>query len=144
VNRLLVIDSSVAIKLVIPENQSLQAIGLRSGFQLAAPDILFSECANTLWKKVRRSEMSEADASEAMDVLADLDLTMLSCRDLSQDALQIALRIDHPAYGCLYLAAALQLDTVLVTADQKLLHKLTQAGGAWMTLAVSLEDPHQH
>jgi predicted nucleic acid-binding protein len=35
-----------------------------AGYQLLAPDLLVPECANVLWKKVRRGEM-EASAAHA-------------------------------------------------------------------------------
>lgn len=135
---LVIIDSSVAIKLIVPENQSLQAIGLQSRYRLAAPDILFSECANTLWKKARRGEIGKAEAFEAMDVLVELELDVLDSQDLARDALQIAVEIDHPAYDCLYLGAALRLDSVVATADLKLLRKLAHSGPAWASLGVPL------
>jgi predicted nucleic acid-binding protein len=139
VTGLFVIDASVAIKLVVPELHSVQAVGLQSSQRLAAPDILFSECANTLWKKVRRGELSEADAAEALEILTDMDLQVLPCRDLAQDALMLSLRLDHPAYDCLYLCLALRLDTAVVTADERLLRKLTQSGSQWATLVRPVE-----
>ena len=51
----LVIDASVAVKWVIEEEDTTQALALR-GRALAAPDLLIAECANILWKKVRRNE----------------------------------------------------------------------------------------
>ena len=136
---LFVIDASVAIKLVVPEVYSVQAVALQSSQRLAAPDILFSECANTLWKKVRRGELSEADTAEALDVLTDMDLQVLPCRELAQEALMLSLRLDHPAYDCLYLCLALRLDTAVVTADKRLLRKLTQTGSEWATLVRPVE-----
>jgi predicted nucleic acid-binding protein len=133
-----VIDSSVAIKLVVPEEHSLQAIGLRVKYRLAAPDILFAECANTLWKKVQRGELTEAEAGEAMDILADMELDVLPIRGLSQDALLASLRLNHPAYDCLYLCAAFRLETVVVTADERLLRKLGQSAPEWASLANSI------
>lgn len=139
-NDLVVIDSSVAVKLLVPEDQSLHAIRLQSKYRLAAPDILFSECANTLWKKVHSGEIGKNHAFEAIDVLSDLDLTVLASRDIMQEALQIAVQIDHPAYDCLYLSAALRLNAVVVTADQRLLRKLAQSGPEWASLATSASD----
>ena len=133
-NGLLVIDASVAIKLVVPEQHSLQAVALQSSQRLAAPDILFSECANTLWKKVRRGELSETDAGEALEVLTDMDVQVVPCRELAQEALLLSLRLGHPAYDCLYLGLALRLETAVVTADERLLRKLIQSGPEWATL----------
>jgi predicted nucleic acid-binding protein len=53
----LVIDASVAIKWIIDEEGSPAALALRK-HSLAAPDLLMAECANILWKKSRRGELS--------------------------------------------------------------------------------------
>ena len=47
----LVVDASVAIKWVVPEAGSERAITLLD-HGLVAPDLLFSECANILWRKL--------------------------------------------------------------------------------------------
>ena len=54
----LVVDASVAIKWVVEEEGSEAAAGLLDGSTLAAPDFLIPECANILWKKVRRGELA--------------------------------------------------------------------------------------
>ena len=136
---LFVIDASVAIKLVVPEERSMQAVAFQSSQRLAAPDILFSECANTLWKKVRRGELSETDAGEALDVLTDMDVQVVPCRELALEALMLSLRLDHPVYDCLYLCLALRLETAVVTADERLLRKLSQSGAEWATLVRPVE-----
>jgi predicted nucleic acid-binding protein len=50
-----VIDASVAIKWVVRETGTQEALSLRQ-HRLVAPDLLVAECANILWKKVRRKE----------------------------------------------------------------------------------------
>ena len=52
----LVIDASIAIKWVIEEDRTKEALALRRQ-ALAAPDLLVAECANILRKKVRRKEL---------------------------------------------------------------------------------------
>ena len=54
-----IVDASVAIKWVVDEPGTEHALLLRRD-SLAAPDLLVPECANILWKKVRRKELSEA------------------------------------------------------------------------------------
>jgi predicted nucleic acid-binding protein len=48
-----VIDASVAIKWLVDEPGTAAALSLRR-HRLLAPDLLIAECANVLWKKVRR------------------------------------------------------------------------------------------
>ncbi|HKO55026.1 MAG TPA: type II toxin-antitoxin system VapC family toxin [Thermoanaerobaculia bacterium] len=59
----LVVDASVAIKWFVPEVHSITAIQVLHGeAALAAPDLIYSEFGNTLWKKTRRGELSRASA----------------------------------------------------------------------------------
>jgi predicted nucleic acid-binding protein len=53
----LVINASIAIKWVIEEEGTKEALALRNQ-ALAAPDLLIAECANILWKKARRRKLS--------------------------------------------------------------------------------------
>jgi hypothetical protein len=56
-----VVDASVAIKWFVDEPDSAQAAVLLR-HSLAAPDLLAPECANILWKKVTRAELSLEEA----------------------------------------------------------------------------------
>ena len=56
---LLVVDASVALKWVIPEYGSILALALRREHRFTAPDLLIADCANVLWKQVRRGFLSE-------------------------------------------------------------------------------------
>ena len=58
----LVVDASIAIKWVIQEAETAEALWLRR-HRLAAPDLLVAECANILWKKVRRNELERGGGS---------------------------------------------------------------------------------
>ena len=44
--------------------------------------------------------------------------------DLVEHALRLALRTGRTVYDCLYLALALQTDTVMLTCDQRLINAL--------------------
>ncbi len=70
----LVINASVAIKWVVEEPGTDKALELLA-FRLSAPDLLIAECANILWKKVVRRELSAEEASLAGRLLerADVD-----------------------------------------------------------------------
>ena len=57
-----VVDASVLIKWVMQEEGSDAAIRLIAGPTLSAPDLLMSECANILWKKVHREELTHEEA----------------------------------------------------------------------------------
>jgi len=118
----LVIDASVAIKWVIEEDGTTEALALRRQ-RLTAPDLIIPECANILWKKVRRNELSAEEAAFAGRLLANADIELAPTRPLMDAAIEIAVLLDHPAYDCMYLALAEQNDVTFVTADSRLISK---------------------
>ena len=115
----LVIDASVAIKWVIEEDGTREAISLRR-HRLFAPELLVAECANALWKKTRRNELTRQEARFAARLLQRADVELAPMRALLEPATELAIAMDHPAYDCAYLALAESLSCDLVTADRKL------------------------
>ena len=122
----LVIDASVAVKWLIEEEGTPQALALRGRTRLIAPDLLIAECANIFWKKVQRGELLPAEALLAARVLQAADIELAPTRSLLEAATRLAIELDHPAYDCLYLAVAIDRDCRLVTADQRFLRKLRE------------------
>jgi predicted nucleic acid-binding protein len=122
-----VIDASVAIKWVVEEPRTRQALDLLRQ-TLLAPDLLIAECANILWKKVRRNELSEGEASLAARLLANSDVDPMPMRPLLERATRIAIAMDHPAYDCVYLALAEDRGCEFVTADMASARKTLAAG----------------
>ncbi len=124
----LVVDASVAVKWVVEEEGTAEALRLLQSEALSAPDLLVAECANILWKKVKRGELDEREAELAARLIQRADIEILPTRPLMERTLELALALDHAAYDCLYLALALQNDWQFVTADERLLRKLVQFG----------------
>lgn len=114
-----VIDASVAAKWLVPEEGSDLAVALLEA-ELLAPDLLFAEVANILWKKQARSEMDAATALAAGRWLAQVPFAVHDCATLMPAALELSLRLRHPAYDCFYLALAIREGCSLITADRKL------------------------
>jgi predicted nucleic acid-binding protein len=135
----LVIDASVAVKWVVPENDSDKAEFLLDQ-ALVAPDLLFAECANILWKKVRRGEVTKEEAEIAAQTLEQADLTVVSARAYTARAAALAIELDHPAYDGMYLAVAEALGLRLVTADDRLVRKARQAGSRFQPLVLLLSE----
>ncbi|MDX2221799.1 MAG: type II toxin-antitoxin system VapC family toxin [Rhodospirillaceae bacterium] len=115
----LVVDASVAIKWVVEESGSTAAIRLFE-HKLIAPDLLISECANILWKKVRRGNVTPAGAEIAASALVRANVDLIPTRSLLQMCVTLAMELDHPAYDCIYLALASQRGSRFVTADERL------------------------
>jgi predicted nucleic acid-binding protein len=122
-----VIDASVAIKWVVEESGTKEALGLRR-HRIVAPDLLVAECANILWKKVRRKELRQEEAALAARLLARADIALEPMRALLEPATRLALALDHPAYDCVYLALAEARGCEFVTADGSLSRKTLPAG----------------
>jgi len=121
-----VIDASVAIKWMIEEAGTKAALSLRQ-HRLLAPDLLVAECANILWKKVRRKELSKDEAMLAARLLARADIEFEPMRPLLEAATGLAIALDHPAYDCAYLALAEARGCDFVTADEALGRKVLPA-----------------
>jgi predicted nucleic acid-binding protein len=113
----LIVDASVVLKWVLPEDGTDRARALVMQDTLAAPDLLWIECANVLWVKARRGQIAMDDARSALEAIRATPIVVLPVVELAAPALEIAAALDHSAYDSLYLAAALQENCVLVTAD---------------------------
>lgn len=121
-----VVDASIAIKWVIPEVLSDAANRLRDGEdEFLAPDLLLVEVANALWKKTKTEEISAREADAALDLVGQSGIDLHPTGPLLPRAMEVARRLDHPVYDCVYLALAEREQTALVTADQRLLRRLS-------------------
>jgi len=122
-----IVDASVALKWVVQEPGSTAAAALADA-PLAAPELLLAECANALWAKARRGELSEEEARERTDALAAAPITWVPLGELVGSAIQLACALDHPVYDCLYLALAIRDADILVTADRHFVEAVAAAG----------------
>ena len=123
----LCIDASIAIKWVIEETGTQEALALRKSAKLIAPDLMISECANILWKKVQRKELHKNEALLAARLLQGAEIELLPTRSLLEATAQLAIGLAHPAYDCVYLALAMERGCRLVTADDRLLRKVAES-----------------
>lgn len=114
-----VIDASVALKWVLPEPDSEAALTLIGSAPLQAPELLATECANALWLRVRRREMTAVEARTGLADLMAVPMAWRSDRALAVAALSLAADLDHPSYDCTYLALALETAATVVTADRR-------------------------
>lgn len=125
-----IVDASVGIKLFLIEDLSDTADRLFDQLtrdlpaRFYVPDLFFVECANILWKYVRRFGYPPAKAYQDVADLTTLALTTVSTADLLQPALELALTYDITAYDATYAALAQVLAIPLITADAALALKL--------------------
>ncbi len=122
------VDASVAVKWLVDEPEHLVARSLLDrGEQLQAPDFVFVEAANVLWKKVLRRELTAQQAVEGVDWLPRLFEAIIPSTLLVARALRIAIEMAHPVYDCLYLACSEHVDADLVTANARFAAKVRAA-----------------
>lgn len=93
-----------------------------------APELLIAECANVLWKKVRRGEMRLSEAVIAGRLIERSDIQFHPLRPLMERAQRLADLLDHAAYDCFYLALADAIDVDFVTADRAFFEKSSRRG----------------
>ncbi|MEK6373717.1 MAG: type II toxin-antitoxin system VapC family toxin [Acidobacteriota bacterium] len=117
----LVVDASVAFKWFSKEVHSAAASRLFDGEAvLCAPDLIGPELGNALWKKIRRAEITAADAIEIIGAFGRIGVEIYPTAVLLPSALKLAVNLDCTVYDCLYLALAVAKNCALVTADQRL------------------------
>lgn len=114
-------DASVAIKWVLPEEYSASARQLLSrNRDLLAPDLIWTESGNVLWKKWRRAELSEQVAGSIFQDLCRFPLRIYSSEALLAATWEIACSSGRSFYDSAYLALAASQQCPMVTADRKL------------------------
>ena len=122
-----VVDASVVAAAFFQEADAEFARAvLVSGEELRAPELIYAEVANVIWKRCSRGEIN---AQEARQLLADflrLPLRITPCMELADAALELAIQTGRSAYDCLYLALAVQCRGVLVSSDRRLVNALSR------------------
>lgn len=115
----LVLDASAAVKLVAEEPDSLLVRGMVGAAPVIAPALVLAEVANALWRKARLGAITAPEAGAAQASLPGLFARLVPLRALQDQALDLALRRDHPAYECFYVALAMREAVPLLTADRR-------------------------
>lgn len=124
-----VVDASVAVKLFVVEEHSdladmlFDQLTADPPVHFYAPDLLYAECANVLWKYVRYFGYPLENARQDVSNLSSLAVTTVSTADLLDLAFELAVQNDVTVYDASYVALARQLRLPLVTADGALARK---------------------
>jgi predicted nucleic acid-binding protein len=122
-----VIDASVALKWVLPERGSAEAVELRDGLAASGapayvPDLFWAEAANALWRLTRVGDrgIDAAEARALLEVLRAAPLTTEPVGPLAARALEIACATGLTAYDAAYVAVAEVRGAEVWTADERL------------------------
>jgi predicted nucleic acid-binding protein len=120
------IDASVVVKLLVREDDSVQARALwrslaANGHSPVAPALLLFETVSVLRRRVARKLLQPDLARAAIELLLRLPLTFPAPDGLVERTWQLADRFGQPvAYDCFYVALADLLRIPFWTADRRL------------------------
>jgi predicted nucleic acid-binding protein len=125
----LVIDASVLIKFFVPEVLADRAVFLldssaEEDSSLMAPDLIYSESGNILWKKHRLKELTRSEVDKITDAIILLPIRTENSKTLLPLALGMAMTYGVTVYDAMYMSLARIYGTQMVTADRKLFEKV--------------------
>ncbi len=129
---LVIVDASVAVKWYLPETgESLvsEALALldkyeREEVRFAVPDLFYAETASAIWKAVRVGRALRAFGDHALILLMQRKFPTVPTLKLLDNAFQIAADHGRSVYDSLYVALAVQTNSQLITADERLANSL--------------------
>ena len=119
------VDASFLLKLFLPEDLSDQVerqwkSWVENSIEVIAPTLIVFEVSSVLRNKVFRGIMDEADASEMIDKLGHLELSLVYAKEFMEMAWEIGKTLKAPAlYDSYYLAVAKFFDVPFWTGDGK-------------------------
>ena len=119
-----VVDASLVIKWFVPEvNSDAARRWLDAAHDYIAPDLLFPEMGNTVWKKVRRGELTPDEGRRLVTDLTGIAVEAVAMRGLLPDAHALALGTGITVYDATYLTLAIRLDTQMITGDDRFVRR---------------------
>jgi predicted nucleic acid-binding protein len=121
-----IIDASLAAKLFIKESDSENArVWFSSQNEpITAPDLLAIEVAQAIVRRVNAREVRVSDGKRLLSAWRNIlenDGIFLLQTSVSQvaEAAELAIGLGHPIKDCIYLAAAIEQQAILMTCDAK-------------------------
>lgn len=120
-----IVDASVVAKWLLQEPESERAqLLIKTDYYLRAPDLIMTEFASILLKRIVRKEMTPQECrvllGRFLNEYLDVRVRVIPSRLLAVNALEIARKEARSIYDGLYLALAVQARCQLITADEKL------------------------
>ena len=125
----IVIDANVVVKWFIEEKNSTNARILRDKFigkeiKLITPSLLYFEVFNALkYSKL----FNQAELNDAGESLENYGLNVITIKKkIREQMVKIAVEHDLSIYDASYLGLSIAMETILCTADEKIIKKLPQ------------------
>lgn len=132
-NRAIVVDANIAVKWVLPEASAEQAqalleASLHARRPILSPPHLASEVTNAIYERLRRGEITESEAEEAVGRFLHFPIRSFAPADLYATALAFARAHGlTTTYESLYVVLAYQARGELWTDDRALLKTIGPA-----------------
>jgi predicted nucleic acid-binding protein len=125
----LVLDSNVALKLVLPEPDVDAVLRLLDNYyagihELIAPNVFPVEVAHAITRAERQGRIAENDSWRLWQIVMGDCPRLFNTTPLMQRAIEISSTARIGVYDCLYVALAEQQGCELVTADERLIKNL--------------------
>ncbi len=124
-----VVDASAVAKVFFSELLTAEAEfffqkAKQESWQLLSPNLIDFEIGNICWKRIIRKELLEYEATEVMISFKKFHIKRISVSEFLDEILILATNVGITFYDASYLYLAIQLESRLLTADEKLLNKL--------------------
>jgi predicted nucleic acid-binding protein len=117
----IVIDTNIAAALLLRLSYSDAArTAVARASSLIAPDLIFHEMANLLWRLTTTGTIDSRLAYRVLDEVPTLLSDCIPGRDLLPESFDLAVTLAHPAYDCFFVRTAVCHDALLLTADRRL------------------------
>lgn len=145
-----VVDASIAIKWFVPEIHSEAALSLlemqeAGAVSFHAPDLLYSETGNILWKKTLKGEILQRDAYFISGEIRKIPKSIYPGEELAEPALKIASKTMRSVYDSTYLCLAIILNSQLITADKRFYNSLSAGPfGSYVTWIEDLKSQDEN
>lgn len=117
------VDASVAVKWLLPEDDSDKAVALLNDAlggdtEVIAPPHFPAEVTSAVYKRLRAGEIKLDEAQERLGQFGIIPLSLVFPAGLIETAVDLAAEFDWPfPYDAFYLAAGMLLDCEVWTAD---------------------------
>jgi predicted nucleic acid-binding protein len=127
----IVVDANVVIKAYIPETLSDGAESLfikveKTETSLSAPDLIYPEIGNILWKRQKLKDLTVSEIEEISREILNLPLKIIPSKSILQLAIDIGIKYGITVCDAVYVSVAKIYETKLVTADEKFVDKLSK------------------